>query len=280
MRTAWPDHEGAGSALVSMPSPWPARRRGVGDCHECGEDRDGERHERPGRSYRLALREPVEVCRPLGGVEVHERWPRSRRILAQVSIPPDGNAPDIAALIARLRVGHLIDDAIDQLASLGEPCIEPLLTTVQSRAEPGRARELAAIALGHIAPGGVACLLTLLDGDDDELADLAAWGLRWPPRCALAEPVLGAMLGDPDAHRRLRGLRGLQHIGVDATALDPRILECARDDAPHIRVAAMAVIERVGLDAPGVRDVLEGALADPDSSVREAARRALGQLGE
>jgi HEAT repeat protein len=42
----------------------------------------------------------------------------------------------------------------------------------------------------------------------------------------------------------------------------------------------MAVIERVGLDAPGVRDVLEGALADPDGSVREAARRALGQLGD
>jgi hypothetical protein len=141
-----------------------------------------------------------------------------RRILAQVSPPPDENAPDIAALIARLRDGHLIDDAIDQLASLGEPCVEPLLTTLHSRAEPGRAREMAAVALGHIAPGGVAGLLALLDGDDDELADLAAWGLRWPPRCALAEPVLVAMLGDPDTRRRLRGGSWSAHATTPRTS--------------------------------------------------------------
>ncbi len=203
---------------------------------------------------------------------------RGRRIVEQVSPPSD--APDIAVLIARLRVDHLTDDAIDELVSLGEPCIEPLLTTLQSRAEPGRVRETAAIALGRIAPGGVACLLEALDGDDDELADLAAWGLRWPPRSRLAEPVLGAMLAHPEARRRLRGLRGLGYIGVDLTALDPGILECARNDEPHIRVAAIAVIERVGLDAPGVREVLDEGLADPDSAVREAARKALGQLGE
>ena len=187
---------------------------------------------------------------------------------------------DIEALIASLRIGERIDDVIDQLASLGEPCIEPLLAALLSPAEPVLAREAAAIALGHIAPGGVARLLEVLDGDDDELADLAAWGLRWPPRSALAEPILGAMLEHPDARRRLRALRGLRYIGVDATALDPRILACARDDAPHIRAAALAVIERVGLDASGAREALEAAQTDPDSSVREAARRALGQLGE
>ena len=37
----------------------------------------------------------------------------------------------------------------------------------------------------------------------------------------------------------------------------------------------IAVIERVGLDAPGVREVLDEALADPDSAVREAAKNAL-----
>ncbi len=203
---------------------------------------------------------------------------RSRRIVEQVSPPSD--AADIAVLIARLRVDHLTDDAIDELVSLGEPCIEPLLTTLQSRAEPERMRETAAIALGRIAPGGVARLLEALDGDDDELADLAAWGLRWPPRSRLAEPVLGAMLAHPEARRRLRGLRGLGYIGVDLTALDPAVIECARNDEPSIRVAAFAVIERVGLDAPGVREVLDEGLADPDSAVREAATKALEQLGE
>jgi HEAT repeat protein len=195
-----------------------------------------------------------------------------------VSLPSD--APDIAVLIARLRVDHLADIAIDELVSLGEPCVEPLLATLQSRAEPGRVRETAAIALGRIAPGGVAHLLEALDGDDDELADLAAWGLRWPPRSSLAEPVLGAMLAHPEASRRLRGLRGLGYIGVDLTALDPAVIACARNDEPHIRVAAIAVIERVALDGPGVREVLDEGLADPDSAVREAARKALGQLGE
>jgi HEAT repeat protein len=203
---------------------------------------------------------------------------RGWRIVEQMSPPSD--APDIAALIARLRVHHLTDDAIDELVSLGEPCIEPLLTALQSRAEPGRVREMAAIALGRIAPGGVACLLEALDGDDDELADLAAWGLRWPPRSRLAEPVLGAMLAHPDARRRLRGLRGLGYIGVDLAALDPAVIECARNGEPHIKVAAFAVIERVGLDAPGVREVLEEGMADPDTAVRDAARKALEQLGE
>ena len=197
---------------------------------------------------------------------------RGRRIVEQVS--PQSDAPDIAVLIARLGV-DLTDDALDELVSLGEPCIEPLLATLQSPAEPERVREMAAIGLGRIAPGGVACLLEALDGDDDELADLAAWGLRWPPRSRLAEAVLGAMLAHPDASRRLRGLRGLGYIGVNLTALDPRILECARHDEPRIRVAAIAVIERVGLDAPGVREVLDEALADPDSAVREAAKNAL-----
>jgi HEAT repeat protein len=203
---------------------------------------------------------------------------RGRRIVEPVSPPSD--APDIAALIAMLRVDHQTDDAVDELASLGEPCIEPLLATLQSPTEPERVREAAAIALGRIAPGGVACLLEALDGDDDELADLAAWGLRWPPRSGLAEPVLGAMLVHLEARRRLRGLRGLGYIGVDLTALDPRILECARHDEPRIRVAAFAVIERVGLDAPGVRAVLDEGLADPDRDVREAATRALEQVGE
>ena len=201
---------------------------------------------------------------------------RGRRIVELV--PSD--ALDIAVLIARLRVDHATDDAIDELVSVGEPCVEPLLATLRSRAEPGRVREVAAIALGRIEPGGVACLLEALDGDDDELADLAAWGLRWPPRCRLAEPVLGAMLAHPEAPRRLRGLRGLGYIGADLTALDPRILECARDDEPRIRVAAFAVIERVGLEAPGVREVVEEGLADPDSAVREAAKNALAAGGD
>jgi hypothetical protein len=203
---------------------------------------------------------------------------RGRRIVELVSPPSD--APDIAGLIARLRVDHLTDDAIDELVLLGEPCIEPLLKTLRSRTQPERVREMAAIALGRIEPGGVACLLEALDGDDDELADLAAWGLRWPPRSRLAEPILGAMLAHPEARRRLRGLRGLRYIGVDLTALDPAVIECARKDEPHIRVAAFAVIERVGLDAPGVREVLDEGMADPDSAVRDAARKALGQLGE
>lgn len=89
-----------------------------------------------------------------------------------------------------------------------------------------------------LVDGGAHRLAALFDGDDDLLAEIAAFAMRWPPASAMAEPLLLAMLSSAEVGRRRRGARGLEYIGVDlteATVQHPSIAAALHDPDPKVR---------------------------------------------
>jgi HEAT repeat protein len=139
------------------------------------------------------------------------------------------------------------DGAMDALEELGPGALPFLFAAVVDTARPERVRELAACTASRI-DGGAQRLAILLEDADDNLADIAAFAVRWPPASLVAEPVLVAMLADPDPRRRLRGLRGLGYIGIDLSKIHPAIEAARRDPDPAVRAEAERILEIAAQD--------------------------------
>jgi hypothetical protein len=99
----------------------------------------------------------------------------------------------IARLIAALDAEDA-DATLDELEACGEAALPALLEVVRDAARGDDARALAAVAIGHVTDAGPAALVPLLGDVDEDVADLAAFALRWPPPSWVAEPVLLEML--------------------------------------------------------------------------------------
>lgn len=152
----------------------------------------------------------------------------------------------IARLIAALDAEDA-DATLDELEACGEAALPALLEVVRDAARGDDARALAAVAIGHVTDAGPAALVPLLGDVDEDVADLAAFALRWPPPSWVAEPVLLEMLSHAEASRRRRALRGLRYIGVDLTEAAPPRIEAvaAGDPDPAVRAAARAVLDHL-----------------------------------
>lgn len=152
--------------------------------------------------------------------------------------------PEALRLIAAFDVPRDADAASDQLAAMGPEVIPFLAEAVCDLAHSERQRQLSAITLAHMAEPGPTTLLALLEAEQDDVADLAAHAMRWPPVSLLAEPVLVGFLARPEQRWRLRGLRGLQAIGIDLSIQYAEVLAAADDPDPVVRAAADRVIRR------------------------------------
>jgi hypothetical protein len=137
---------------------------------------------------------------------------------------------------------------MDALEELGPDALPFLFAAVEDTAQPERVRELAAYTASRI-DGGARRLAMLLKDADDNLADIAAFAMRWPPAALVAEPVLLAMLADTEPRRRLRGLRGFKYIGIDLSTMHLEIKAALRDPDPAVREEAERVLERARVSA-------------------------------
>jgi len=131
------------------------------------------------------------------------------------------------------------------------------------------ARQLVAVGDPAVEP-----LLSLLEGEDQELRALAAEALEDLP-AARAIPALCAALSDPDDNLRSRAYQALAAIGTPEV-VGP-LVPLLDDPEAYIRVGVLGALASLG-----VEDVLDRApefLADPERWVRGSAVDALGALG-
>lgn len=190
-------------------------------------------------------------------------------------------------LIALLRAPHTIDDALEGLSALGAGALEPLLEVVLDPSESHHVREVAAQAVGRIIPQGVERLLALLGSAQGDIADLAAWGLRFNHGRTSVESALFDMLASPYLSARTNAARAIRYIHVDLQRCDPRLVAAIHDEIPSVRADALRTLleladvglSRYGIDDPGaVIGAARSALDDPDEIVRELARHLLDRL--
>jgi HEAT repeat protein len=134
--------------------------------------------------------------------------------------------------------------AIESLAFFDDPRVVPTLTEALDQRQPSGVRAAAAAALVRL--------------DDTVAVDALARALR-----------------DSEAWVRYVALRSLGSMGDRGVA--PRVLETLRSDpAPHVRLAAIDVLGRLG--PPEAWDVLEPLAQSSDSDIGGAAIVALGHL--
>lgn len=135
-----------------------------------------------------------------------------------------------------------------------------------------RAGALRALANGD-APVPLATVAPLL-GDADPTVRAAAVDVasRRDGDPAASFPGLRALLSDPDLGVRLRAAAALSGRDASARAL---LAEAAASPRPEDREGAVAVLGEMGTGA----EVVLGAAADPEASVRRAAATALPSFG-
>ena len=185
--------------------------------------------------------------------------------------------PDMAARIAeRLDdADHLVRESALRIAGyFGYPeCFEPVLRCCHDRAETVRRVAIESLAFFD-DPRVVPALVSALAQQSSSVRAGAAAAL------ARAEPVVAVdaltqALGDPDPWVRYVALRSLGSIGDQRVV--PAVLDALRmDPAPHVRLAAIDVLGRLG--RPEAWDVLEPLTRSADSDIGSAAVRALGRL--
>jgi len=192
---------------------------------------------------------------------------------------------------------------LGEVASLGDPAVEPLAALLQ---EPDATLRLLVVeALGGMAsPGAVPALRAALRDSEESVRHRAALALA-TVGAPEARPALLARLQDPEGGIRSDVFGALAGLGApEILPYAPRLLaadgwwvrsgaiaalgtlgseagvplvsEALNDPDPRVRQEAVVALLRIG--SPAARPALEPALADPDYEVRIYAAEALGRL--
>ncbi len=184
----------------------------------------------------------------------------------------------IRRLIKSIRDAHWessTENAVDGLAAIGPPAIQPLLRLLASDSSGfrGRAGERALAKMGR--PAVPALIAKLHDRDYEARGNLAlALGEIRDPRGF--DPLIQA-LGDPNRTLRWQAAEALGKFG-DARAIGA-LLGASNDADEYVRASAVEAVGRLarGQNADArVVDALVRALADKSDSVRRNAIAALG----
>lgn len=184
----------------------------------------------------------------------------------------------IPALLPALNTPQPPQAAIDVLAAMGEPAVEPLLQATREGPDP--IRSAAARALARIGEPALGPLIEELGRSlglsrRNEMA-ARALGQMGDPRAV--EP-LGQALRTADRTNRLfrrELIAALGQIGSDQAL--PAFRLALRDEDPDLRQAAVRALAEYGRTQAAA--LLRDALQDADPGVRAAAARALGRLGD
>jgi HEAT repeat protein len=185
--------------------------------------------------------------------------------------------PDMAAQIAA-RLGDsdpLVRESAIRIAGyFGYPeCLERVLQCCNDPKESVRRAAIESLAFFE-DPRVVPTLVEALERQSPMVrAGAAAALVRTEPSVAI--DALVRALGDSEAWVRFVALRSLGSIG-DASVTAAVITALHNDPAPHVRLAAIDVLGRLG--PPEAWDVLEPLTRSTDSDIGGAAIRALGHL--
>lgn len=154
-----------------------------------------------------------------------------------------------------------------------QQCLDHALACCEDDAESVRRAAVESLAFFDDPRVAVALVHALRDGSASVRAGAASALGRVDPSTAV--DALTNVLGDPDPWVRYFALRSLGSLGDSSVA--PAVLATLREDsAPHVRLAAIDVLGRLG--SADAREVLEQLAQCPDSDLGGAAIRALGHL--
>jgi hypothetical protein len=189
----------------------------------------------------------------------------------------------LESLLAALENPQTREDAVKQLAALGDPrAVEGLGAVLRSEggghALAYRSRQLAAEALGTLNdPAAVPHLIAVLEDDNARvrLSAVQALGLLRDQR---AVGPLTALLGDGNAQVRAAGIQSLALTGAahpEADLPQDVMIALLADPEDAVRKAAFAALKTLGAQAV---PMLIDALRHSNSTIRGAAADLLGQL--
>ena len=186
--------------------------------------------------------------------------------------------PDMAVHISK-RLGdpdRLVRESALKIAGyFGYPeCLEQVLQCCHDPAEPVRRAAIESLVFFDDPRVGPALLSALEQPASSVRAGAAAALGRAEP--TIAVDALTQALKDPDPWVRYVALRSLGSFGDERVM--PSVLDTLRNDpAPHVRLAAIDVLGRLG--RAEAWDVLEPLTRSPDTDIGSAAIRAVGHLG-
>ena len=186
--------------------------------------------------------------------------------------------------------------ASDDLAALGGPAAPAARAILRDRTEEARLRWSATEALGRIASRdadavGIVLpdLVAALDDPERDVRVQAAYAIQCigPPACDAAPALLRKMLElnyQPHVQPREGDSTGECRCYAGALvamggAAAPAVSQALRGDAAHLRIAAAAVLGKMGRQGESSVPQLIQALSDRDHYLRAAAAQALGAIG-
>ena len=190
----------------------------------------------------------------------------------------------LAALLPRLADSDVAErrlaaEALGDMGPKAEAAVPAFIRALDD--EDVEVRTFAAFALAHFGPraAAVAALTRLVAAGPGKAREMAAWALGTiGPEAAAAVPALVEALWERDPVSRSRLIWTLGQIGPGAAAV-PALVQALGDEDAAIRRAAAVALERVGPAAAAAVPALIIGLKDTGQYVRGAVARALGSIG-
>lgn len=138
----------------------------------------------------------------------------------------------------------------------------------------------AALALQAIGQESVSPLIEALDAEEIKIRFGAAMALEYFPRQAKdTVPALIKALNDKDCDVRWRAARSIGTLRAMPKLSVPALVKRLRDDpAANVRCYAIMALGKFGRKAEASAPALRMATSDPDSAIRDYARKALEKV--
>jgi HEAT repeat protein len=213
----------------------------------------------------------AEMLRQITGEKLgdsYEEWKTWHDARQKETAPktPRARAERLLRLVGTTRYSPL--DAVEELAEIGEPALDPLIEGLRG---PNRnIRATASMALGRIGgPRAEEALLWALMNENAGLRRHASFALA---RSTDTKKVLGLTRFFADKALRGRAALGLMEFNnckrLGPPALEP-MLEALKNEDRFVRLCAISILQ--SLRDSKVLDALLGALGDRDAEVRMKA---------
>jgi hypothetical protein len=197
-----------------------------------------------------------------------------------------------ASSLDRVQDAHTVS-AFRALGAEARPAIPTLIELLapaydaarESLSEPDaqlnhRKSGAAALALQAIGQESVSPLMEALDADETKIRFGAATALEYFPRQAKdTVPALIKALEDKDCDVRWRAARTIGTLQAMPDLSVPALVKRLRDDpATNVRCYAIMALGKFGRKAEGSAPALRMATSDPNSAIRDYARKALERV--